>query len=172
MRMGLFHEESGAHKWQVAAVILMSGALFALGWALSRSGMLEIAATGLSFFATMFARSMWSSMSWTPREFMKSAGMIAQLRSDWNEWISTRGTLAKALMALAITLLFMSIRACVSVALQAIASPWIALAIGLAGAAVIASPSLIAWATAAFRSRHGGVPVQGEVVDDDNHHRT
>lgn len=167
MRVGLFHEESGGHKWQVAAVILLGGAIFALGWALSQSGLLEIAATGLAFFATAFARSMWATSSWAPKEFAKSAGLISQLRADWNQWISTRGTLAKALMALAMTLFFMVIRAVVSVALQVIASPWIALAIGLAGAAVIASPTLIRGAITAFRGRRGGEQVPGEVIDND-----
>ncbi|NJE65498.1 hypothetical protein EZE58_01090 [Brevibacterium sp. LS14] len=167
MRIGLFHEESGGHKWQVAAVILLGGALFALGWALSQSGLLEIAATGLAFFATSFARSMWATSSWAPKEFAKSAGLISQLRADWNEWISTRGTLAKALMALAMTVVFMVIRAVVSGALQVIASPWIALAIGLAGAAVIASPSLIRGAITAFRERREGDQVSDEVVDHD-----
>lgn len=70
-------------------------------------------------------------------------------------------------MALAMTIVFMVIRAVVSGALQVVASPWIALAIGLAGAAVIASPSLIRGSITTFIERRSGEQVSGEVVDHD-----
>src|SRR5690625_7716646 len=70
-----------------------------------------------------------------PREFDGSANLIRQLQADFARWIATRSVVAHALIAMAYTAAFLLSRAALSAILTVIASPWVALAVGLALAA-------------------------------------
>ena len=141
----VINRSAGAsHIWHVAGTILLVGALFSLAWALSRAGMLDLAATGSAFFIVTLMRQLGVGLATVaPREFEGSANLVRQLQSDFARWIATRSVVAHALIAMAYTAAFLLSRAALSAILTVIASPWVALAVGLALAAAVASPSLI-----------------------------
>lgn len=144
------------HGWQVAATLLLTGALFALGWALSQAGLLDIAATGLAFFGVALARQMRVGFTTrAPREFSGSARMLDQIRSDFQTWLSGRTLLSHALIAAAHTTAFLLLRSAISAVLSVIASPWVALAVGLAAAAAVASPFLVSAVIDTLAGRSG-----------------
>lgn len=132
------------HGWQVLATMLLAGSLFALGWALSQAGLLDVASTGLAFFTVTLARQMGVSLSSrAPREFAGTARIIDQARTDFQNWVAGRTLLSRALIAAVLTIGFLLLRAAISGILTVIASPWVALAVGLAAAAAVASPFLV-----------------------------
>lgn len=132
------------HGFQVLATVLLTGALFAIGWALSEAGLLDLAATGLAFFVVTFARQMGVGLSSrAPKEFAGSAKIIDQIRADWTAWIAHRTVLSRALIATVMTVGFLLLRAAITGLLTVIASPWVALAAGLAISAAVASPVLM-----------------------------
>lgn len=141
----IINRSAGAsHIWHVAGTVLLVGAIVSAAWALSQAGMLDLAATGLSFFLVTLMRQLGVGLATVaPREFDGSANLIRQLRADFARWIATRSVVAHALIAMAYTAAFLLSRAALSAILTVIASPWVALAVGLALAAAVASPSLI-----------------------------
>lgn len=161
----VFNRSAGAsHAWHVGATCLLVGAIFSLAWALSQAGMLDLAATGVAFFVTTFARQMGIGLTTAaPREFEGSANLLRQLQADFSRWLSTRSLIAHALIALGYTVAFLLARAALSGILTVIASPWVALAAGLALAAAVASPSLIRSVIEAVgtRSQRGETVAEG-----------
>lgn len=141
----VFRASQGAsHIWHVLGTVLLVGAVFSLAWALSAAGMLDLAATGVAYFVVTLARQMGVGLTTAaPREFAGSAQLISQLQTDFARWLSTRSMIAHALIAMGYTIAFLLARAALSAILTVIASPWVALAAGLALAAAVASPSLI-----------------------------
>ena len=132
------------HGWQVLATLLAGGAVFTLCWYLSQKGLLDIAATGLSFFIFTLIRQLGTSLtSRAPSEFAKSASMIDAFRADLAAWSANRKMLTHVLIAFGATLLFLAGRAIASTVMVLIASPWLALALGLMVAAAVASPVLV-----------------------------
>lgn len=133
-----------SHGWQVLATLLAGASFFVLCWYLSKQGLLDLAATGLAFFVVSLVRQLGSVVtSRVPKEFVKSASMVAQLRADLSEWMANRKLLSHVLIALVATLVFLLIRSVAATLMGWIASPWLALAIGLAIAAAVASPVLV-----------------------------
>lgn len=166
------------HGWQVGATMLLVGALFSLAWALSQAGLLDLAATGTAFFAVTLARQMGLGLTGrVPREFQGTARMIDQARSDFAAWIAARTLLSHALIAVAYTVAFLLLRAAMTATLTVIASPWLALAVGLALAAAVASPllirSLIETVSGSAGRRTEAAPetteTTGEVSTDEKH---
>ncbi|SMX86169.1 hypothetical protein [Brevibacterium aurantiacum] len=165
----VFNRSAGAsHAWHVGATCLLVGAIFSLAWALSRAGMLDLAATGLAFFVTALARQMGIGLSTAaPREFEGSANLLRQLQADFARWLSTRSVIAHALIALGYTIAFLLARAALSGIMTVIASPWVALAAGLALAAAVASPSLVRSLAEAAGGRSQREESVGERGSDD-----
>lgn len=130
------------HGWQVLATILAMGALFSLGWALSQAGQLDLAATGLSFFAVRFLASTGMPESRVPREFRGTWTIIQQAQADYRAFMGSRGILAKALIAATWTVAFLVFRTITVFVLHIVTTPWTALAAGLLVAAAITSPYL------------------------------
>lgn len=132
------------HIWQVLATLLAVASIFTLCWWLSQKGLLDLAATGASFYVVTFMRQLGPSLAKkAPREFEKTAGLIDTARRDMAEWMANRKLLSLAVIASVMTISFLVMRYIASVALQMIASPWLALAIGLALAAAVASPVMV-----------------------------
>ena len=159
------------HGWQVLATVLLTGALFALGWALSEAGLLDLAATGLAFWALAFARQMGLDLGRrAPKEFSGTAQIITQMRADWTAFLRHRTILSRALIATAMTIGFLMLRAAITGLLTVIASPWIALAVGLAAAAAVASPFLVRalMETIAGGSGRADVETEGEASTDEH----
>lgn len=159
------------HGWQVLATLLAGASIFTLCWYLSQRGLLDLAATGISFYLVTFVRSLGGALTArAPKEFKRSASLIDTMRSDWDTWMANRRLLSLALIAGVATTFFMIGRSVASVILVAIASPWLALAIGLAITAAVASPYLVkSLARTVGRSVSGeeGAPVEEPAPEDD-----
>lgn len=147
------------HIWQVIATLLAVASTFVLCWYLSQKGLLDLAATGVSFYAITFLRQLAPSLSGkAPREFKKTAGLIDTARADFAEWMANRKMLSLAIIALIATIAFLTFRYIASILMVAIASPWLALAVGLALAAAVASPVMIKGIITSFTKRNETKP--------------
>lgn len=132
------------HIWQVLATVLVGASVFVLCWYLSQKGLLDLAATALSFYAVTFLRQLGPSLTKkAPQEFRRTVGLIDTVREDLGAWMANRKVLSLALIALVATIVFLVFRYIASVVMVAIASPWLALAAGLAVAAAVASPVMV-----------------------------
>lgn len=131
--------------FQIAGTLIATASLTVLCWYLSQNGLLDLAATGLSFFIVTVTRQIAPSLSSRAHktDFANSAQIIDALRHDFSAWMSRRRVLGHVLIAIAATLLFLVCRFVASTVLTMIASPLLALALGLAVTAAIASPVLI-----------------------------
>lgn len=132
-----------AHGWSVAAAILAGGAIFVFAWYLSQNGLLDIMATFLSMFIVSLIRQLSPGLVATaPAEWKRTAGLIATMRADWLLWLERRRLLSHVLLAAGYGVLFVCGRGIMIVLLNFVASPLIAIAIGLASSAMLASPIL------------------------------
>lgn len=156
------------HGFQVLATMLLTGSLFAIGWALSEAGLLDLASTGLAFFVVTFARQMGLS-SRAPREFAGTAQIVTQMRSDWTGWVEGRTVLSRALLAATMTVGFLLLRAAITGLLTVIASPWVALAAGLAISAAVASPVLLRALLETVAGDSGNAETEERVSPDEQH---
>ena len=151
--------------YQIVGTLIATASLTVLCWYLSQNGLLDIAATGLSFFIVTVTRQIAPSLSSRAHktDFANSAQILEALRNDFSAWMSRcrrgdqtrcrgndfsawmshRRVLGHVLIAIAATLLFLVCRLVASSVLTMIASPLLALALGLAVTAAIASPVLI-----------------------------
>lgn len=79
------------HVWQVCSTLLAVASMFTLCWWLSKNGLLDLAATGISFFAVTFLRMVGPSLAKrAPREFERTAGLLDTARADFAQWMSHR----------------------------------------------------------------------------------
>lgn len=132
------------HGWQVAATLLGVASIFTLCWYLSEKGLLDLAATGLTFFVMTVVRLIGPSLQKrAPAEFKGSAALLDQLRLDYSTWVQSRKLASQVVIAFVVTVAYLVGRYLASLLLQAIASPWLALALGLMLAAAVASPVLV-----------------------------
>lgn len=151
------------HGWQVAAVLLGVASIFTLCWYLSEKGLLDLAATGLSFFVVTLLRLLGPSLeSKAPAEFKTSAALIDQLRADYARWVGSRKISSQMLIAFVLTISFLIGRFIAATVLTAIASPWLALALGLMLAAVVASPVLVRGVIQAMKAKGTPAPEHSE----------
>lgn len=132
------------HVWQVLATLLGVAAVFVLCWYLSQKGLLDLAATAISFYAVTLIRQIGASLTRrVPKEFKATAGLIDQARADFTDWMRNRKLASHMIIAFVVTVAFLLGRFLASTVMTAIASPWLALAVGLAVAAMVASPVLV-----------------------------
>lgn len=132
------------HGWQVLATLFAVASVFTLCWWLSQKGLLDLASTGVSFYAMTLARNLAPNVSdRAPKEFAGTAQLIDQARTDFQTWVNNRKVLSIAIISFVFTVVFLIIRYTTSLIMGFIASPWLALAVGLALAACVASPVLV-----------------------------
>lgn len=132
------------HGWQVLATLFAVASVFTLCWWLSQKGLLDLAATGVSYFAMTLGRQLAPSLSQrAPADFKKTAGLIDQARADFQDWIAHRRLLSLVILCFGYTVIFLIVRYTASLIMGFIASPWLALAVGLGLASFVASPVLI-----------------------------
>lgn len=139
----MFITDKISHGWNVLGTLLLGGALFAAAWGLSQAGQLDMAATGLSFFVMTMVRFTGPSLMKRAPEFAGTSALVNQARSDLANWLASRRLLSQCLIALALTLGFLAVRAVAAWALGIVASPWLALALGLGVAAIVAAPTIL-----------------------------
>lgn len=151
------------HFWQVLATLLAVASVFTVCWWLSQQGLVDVCATGLSFFVVSLTRMMGPSLAKrAPREFRRTAGLLDTVRADFAEYMANRKLVSLAIIAMASTIFFLLGRFIASTVMTAIASPFLALAVGLALAAGVASPVLVKSIAESFRK------VSHETEGDDN----
>lgn len=143
------------HGWQVIATLLGVASIFTMCWYLSEKGLLDLAATGLSFFIITVLRLIGPSLETkAPTEFKGSAALLDQMRADYNRWVDGRKLSSQILLAFLMTIGFLIGRFVASILLTAIASPWLALAVGLMLAAAVASPVLVKGIVETVKASH------------------
>lgn len=141
------------HTFQIIATIFAGASIFTLCWYLSMKGLLDLAATGLCFFILQFLRSSGVSLARrAPSEFTQTATMIDTARAEFAEWMSNRKLLSRIILAFLATVIFLVGRVISATVLTWIASPWLALALGLAVTAVVVSPVLFKALADSFKS--------------------
>ncbi|HEY0240662.1 MAG TPA: hypothetical protein VGC37_18685 [Friedmanniella sp.] len=131
------------HTWQVAATLLLGGAIAAGAYGLAQTGALDIAATLLTAWVIAFARYTLSGRQ--PAEgsnFAVTRGLVAAMRADATTFMASRTTLARAILAALYAIGFAVARELTTWALGAMSNIWFAVAAGLLVASVIASPVL------------------------------
>lgn len=145
---------SNSHIGNIIGTAAVGGSVFLVCWHLSNKGLLDIAATGLSFFIVSLLRFIAPNLrSSVPIEFRDSAGMIDTLRADCQRWIANRRMWAYTLLAALLTIVFLVMRYVASLALGVIASPLIAFALGLLVVAFMSAPMLFKAAIDTVRQR-------------------
>lgn len=146
------------HGWQLLATLLAVASAFTFCWYISQHGWVDIAASGVAFYAVTFLRMLGPNLAKrAPREFRRTASILDTARGEFAEWMGNRKLLSLAIIALVSTVVFLIGRFVASTLMIAISSPWLALAVGLALAAAVASPVLVKSLVESFKgsSRSG-----------------
>lgn len=161
------------HIWQVLATLLVVASAFTMCWYLSQKGLLDLAATGVAFYTVTLMRALGPSLSRrAPTELKRTAGLIDVAREDFAAWMANRKLLSLALIAAVTTVAFLVFRYIASAVMTMIASPWLALAVGLAVAAAVASPVLVKGVWASITARDPAAEPKGVAAEDPaNSHR-
>lgn len=132
------------HTFQIAATVAVGGSLFFVSWWLSKQGWLEMGATAMTFFVLQVIRMSGMSVAKkAPREFRQTASTIDTARQEFADWIANNKVLANCILAVIFTGLFLAGRVAASGVMTLIASPLLAIALGLAVTAVVISPVLV-----------------------------
>lgn len=147
------------HGWQVLATLLAVASAFTLCWWLTKLGLIDLAATAASFYALTLVRQIAPSLAArAPVELKATATLIDTARADLAAWMASRRLLSHAIIAAVVTVSYLALRAIASTTLHLIASPWLALAVGLAVAAAITSPVLVKNFADALTARRDDTP--------------
>lgn len=153
-----------SHGWQVLATLLAVASGFTMCWWLSQQGLVDVAATGISFYCVSLIRMLGPRLARrAPQEFRRTAGLLDMAREDLASWVANRKLLSLAIIAMISTIAFLIGRFIASMIMATIASPWLALAVGLALAAAVASPVLVKSVFKAFK----GASSRGADGDED-----
>ena len=152
------------HTFQIIGVAVAGMSAFLLCYGLSANGLLEIAATALSYFVLQLLALMGPRFSkYASKDFPETANFIDTALSEFAEWRNNRRLAAKGLLALLATALFMLFRFLAVNTLPLIASWWFAGAIGLAVTACVISPVLVRGVIDTFRT---STPTTKDTTDD------
>ena len=151
------------HGFQIGATVALGAGIFTLCWYLSNAGMLEIAATGLTYFIITLGRLSGTNLTKRVRgDFDDTAKIVETVRRDYVKWVSKRKLLSHAILAALATLLFIVCRFLASTVMTIIASPLLAIALGLGVTAFVISPVLFKGIVDSFKERVGTQPDAGE----------
>lgn len=152
------------HIYQIVGVFVAGASVFLACYGLSAKGLLDIAATALAYFIVQLLALMGPSfVRRAPKEFAQSASMIDTFLIEFTEWRTNQKLLAKGLLALGATIIFLTFRFVAATVLPLIASPWFAGAIGLAVTACVISPVLVRGLVQTFKTN---APSTTGVTDD------
>lgn len=152
--------DSSNHGWTVLGTLLACGAVGMAAWAISNAGMLDMAATGLSFFFLQLVTMLLKAgLIVVPKrnssDFSESRGIIKTLWREFQEFQANSPIWRMALLALAFTLAYMIFRFGLSLALGVFGNIWIAGAASALGASLIVSPKLFSSMLSKMKSRSG-----------------
>lgn len=151
------------HGFQIGATVALGGAIFVLCWYLSNAGMLEIAATGLTYFIIQLVRLSGTGLTKRVKgDFKDTAKIVETVRNDYVKWVSKRKLLSHTILAALATVLFIGCRFLASTVMTIIASPLLAIALGLGITAFVISPVLFKGMFDSFKERVGSQPQAGE----------
>lgn len=151
------------HGFQIGATVALGAGIFVLCWYLSKEGMLEIAATAMTYFVIQLGRMSGTSLAKrAPVEFKDTATMIDTARRDYATWMSNRKLLSHFILAALATGLFITCRFLASTVMTIIASPLLAIALGLGVTAFVISPVLFKGVVDSFKDRYETQPQAGE----------
>lgn len=133
--------DSLPHGWQVAAVVLLGGAVAAISYGLAELQLLDLAATLLTAWTLSFARLVAAMR--TPKRgeaFAQTRTMMRTVIEESRVFLAERKTLAKGIIALGSAVLFVACKGIAMWGLELLSNPWLAGGLGLIIASIVASP--------------------------------
>lgn len=156
------------HAWTVLGTLLACGAVGMGAWAISAAGMLDLAATGLSFFFMQLVSMMMKAgliviPEKSKTDFSETRGL---LKTAWREFQDFQGrspVWRMALLALGFTIGYLIFRLAISFALGVFSNIWIAGACAALLASFIVAPHLFSGMVARMKSK--GVQIKTTTDD-------
>lgn len=148
------------HGWTVLGTLLACGAVGMAAWAISNAGMLDMAATGLSFFFLQLVTMMMKAglivmPEKSSSNFSESRGIIKTLWREFQEFQANSPIWRMALLAVGFTLGYLLFRFGLSIALGVFSNVWIAGAASALIASLIVSPKLFSAMFSKMKTRSG-----------------
>lgn len=143
------------HIYQILGVFAAAIAVFLFCYGLANNGLLDIAATAISYFILQLLALMGPKFSQNaPREFRQTANALDVFLSELAEWRMNQKLLAKGLLAAFATAGFLVIRYLATLILPLIADPWFAAALGVGITACVISPALVRGVIDTFKEKN------------------
>lgn len=148
------------HGWTVLGTLLACGAVGMAAWAISNAGMLDMAATGLSFFFLQLVTMMMKAglivlPEANTKDFAESRGILKTLWRDFQAFQASSPIWRMALLAVGFTLAYLLFRFGLSLTLGVFGNIWIAGAASALVASLIVSPKLFSGMFSKMKSRSG-----------------
>ena len=112
------------HAWTVLGTLLLCGSAGAIAWLLGNAGMLDLAATGMTFFFTQLINMMFKvGLIVIPENkkdvsFKETSGLLRTAWREFQEYQARSPIWRLAALALGFTIVFMSARYAISIALS------------------------------------------------------
>ena len=158
--------------WTILGTLLACGAVGMLAWAISNAGMLDLAATGLTFFFMQFVSMMFKAGVLTvegkgkhDEDFTQTRGMLKTAFTEFQDFQRRSPIWRMALMAFGFTIGYLLFRWGMSVALGIFKNVWIAGAASALLASVIVAPDLFSRMFSSMK-KTSGVQVHKPVESD------
>jgi hypothetical protein len=149
-----------AHGWKVLGVILAVAALVAGGYGLATAGLLELAASMIAAFLSMFLQLLFrNGVIVLPEKKSEDArieegkGAVKAIAGMVQAWIDRSSILRLALIAIGYAVVFILVRAGVSALLRLTANVWVAAMFGGLLAAAICAPTVFAGIVRTLKSK-------------------
>lgn len=132
------------HGYQILGTLLLGGGVTAAGYGLSQLGLLDLAATFITCFMLTFFRLVFdfTKRPKADADFAKTRAGISAFVEEFDSFMKSRAILGKAIIATGYAMIFLAARWVVILLIGLMANVWIAVAVGLVLASVIASPIL------------------------------
>lgn len=165
------------HAWTVLGTLLACGAAGMLAWAVSNAGMLDLAATGLTFFFTQLLSMMFKvGLLVLPEskssDFKETSGLLKTAWREFQEFQARSPIWRLAVLALGATIVFMVARLGLSLALGVFGNIWIAGAAAALLASLIVAPNLFSGFASRLKSKSGvHIKTRVDDIEDADQHQ-
>ncbi|OYO14040.1 hypothetical protein [Enemella evansiae] len=157
------------HAWTVLGTLLACGAAGMVAWVVSAAGMLDLAATGLTFFTQLLSMMFKVGLLVLPEkkssDFSETSGLLKTAWREFQEFQAKSPIWRLAVLALGFTIVFMIARLGLSFALGVFGNIWIAGAAAALLASLIVAPNLFSGFFSRLKSK-SGVQIKPRIDDE------
>lgn len=148
------------HGWTVLGTLFIFFGLGMGAWAIASFGLLELAATGMSFFfvqliSMMFKAGLIVLPEKNSSEFSQTSGFVKTAWREFQEFQGRSPIWRMALLAIGFTLAYLIFRWGLSVAFGIFANPWLAGSAVAILASLVVAPNLFASFAGKLKSKSG-----------------